>query len=328
MDPYKILDIHYNANKEEIKRAYRKLALKFHPDKNTDKNSELKFKEIQTAYEILNNDEIREKYNSINKDDKDALYDLLKEYFVEKIQIPNFDKLYGNIVNYFFDNENQLRNDINNLDVTNIVQKIRNKFNNNNSIDDSPTENKNVDANVDKNIDTNVYGCVKATIADKYNNKYVKILVNRKTKKSDYFLIPLLENEVIFEGCGENYNNIHGDIIISVVIENNTDFKISGNDIFYIHKISIHDFLYGGVLEFNLFGKIITHEFSSLINQIPLIMKENYGMPYFASQENTDSESSASDNDIQKIQRGSLYISLEIKNINDDDFKNKIKNIY
>ena len=58
-DYYKILEIDRNASKEEIKRAYRRLAMKWHPDKNQhDKEvAEKRFKEIGEAYEALTNPE-------------------------------------------------------------------------------------------------------------------------------------------------------------------------------------------------------------------------------------------------------------------------------
>lgn len=63
-DYYKILNVNRNSTQEEIKKSYRELALKFHPDRNPDdKSSEEKFKEISEAYEILSNDLKRAKYN-------------------------------------------------------------------------------------------------------------------------------------------------------------------------------------------------------------------------------------------------------------------------
>lgn len=63
-DYYEILGVSRNANDDEIKKAYRKLAIKYHPDKNPDdKHAEEKFKEAAEAYEVLSNPEKRQRYN-------------------------------------------------------------------------------------------------------------------------------------------------------------------------------------------------------------------------------------------------------------------------
>ncbi|WP_337872805.1 J domain-containing protein [Ignavibacterium sp.] len=65
-DYYKILSVDKNATQEEIKRAYRKLAMKYHPDRNTgDKSAEEKFKEITEANEVLSDPEKRKKYDTL-----------------------------------------------------------------------------------------------------------------------------------------------------------------------------------------------------------------------------------------------------------------------
>jgi len=63
-DYYEVLGVPREATKEEIKKAYRKQALKYHPDKNPgDKKAEEKFKEAASAYEVLSNDEKRARYD-------------------------------------------------------------------------------------------------------------------------------------------------------------------------------------------------------------------------------------------------------------------------
>ncbi|GAG09268.1 unnamed protein product, partial [marine sediment metagenome] len=63
-DYYKILGVNKNATKEELKKAYRKLALKYHPDKNKgDKDAEEKFKKVNEAYAVLSNDKKRKQYD-------------------------------------------------------------------------------------------------------------------------------------------------------------------------------------------------------------------------------------------------------------------------
>ena len=52
-DYYKILGVKRNATDDEIKKAYHKMALKYHPDKNNDPGAEDKFKEIAEAYDVL-----------------------------------------------------------------------------------------------------------------------------------------------------------------------------------------------------------------------------------------------------------------------------------
>src|SRR5210317_1112676 len=73
IDYYNILGINKNASENDIKKAYRKLARKYHPDLNpNDKEAERKFKEINEANEVLSNPENRKKYDKYGKDWKHA----------------------------------------------------------------------------------------------------------------------------------------------------------------------------------------------------------------------------------------------------------------
>ena len=65
-DYYEILGVGKNADAKEIKKAYRKLAIKYHPDKNPDnKQAEEKFKEAAEAYDILSTPEKKTKIRPV-----------------------------------------------------------------------------------------------------------------------------------------------------------------------------------------------------------------------------------------------------------------------
>src|SRR4029079_17081485 len=63
-DYYDVLTLTRSANKEEIKNAYRKLALQYHPDRNKEPTAEEKFKELSEAYAVLSDEEKRKRYDT------------------------------------------------------------------------------------------------------------------------------------------------------------------------------------------------------------------------------------------------------------------------
>ena len=64
-DYYKIMDLSRDASQDEVKRAYRKLARKYHPDVSKEADAEAKFKELGEAYEVLKDPEKRAAYNQL-----------------------------------------------------------------------------------------------------------------------------------------------------------------------------------------------------------------------------------------------------------------------
>jgi curved DNA-binding protein len=69
IDYYKVLNLDKSASQEDVKKAYRKLARKLHPDLNpNDKDAERKFKQVNEANEVLSDPEKRKKYDQYGKD--------------------------------------------------------------------------------------------------------------------------------------------------------------------------------------------------------------------------------------------------------------------
>ena len=66
-DFYKVLGVSQSANQDEINKAYRKLARKYHPDLNHDPSAVEKFKDISEAYDVLSNADQRKKYDAIRQ---------------------------------------------------------------------------------------------------------------------------------------------------------------------------------------------------------------------------------------------------------------------
>lgn len=95
-DYYDILGITKNATQEEIKSAYRKLALKYHPDRNpNNKEAEEKFKEAAQAYEVLSNEQKRRQYDQFGSEGPNNS-GFSADMNMDDI-FSNFEDIFGNI---------------------------------------------------------------------------------------------------------------------------------------------------------------------------------------------------------------------------------------
>jgi len=99
-DYYEVLGVDKNANEKEIKKAYRKLAMKYHPDVSEEEGSEEKFKEISEAYAVLSDDDKRKRYDQFGHAGMEGF---TAEDFYQNV---NFDDIFqgfdiGNIFEMF-----------------------------------------------------------------------------------------------------------------------------------------------------------------------------------------------------------------------------------
>ena len=317
-DLYSILELDNTATNEDIKKAYKRLVLIYHPDKSSLDNSQDKFINLTNAYQILGDPSKRQQYDLLNYTQKINLYDNLKTFV--KIKIPNIETY----INYMF-NEPQLKNYVDDL-FSNIVNKLNKPFNQTNPEPElDPELEPELEPELDPETkpetkpeitDFNIYGQLTINMHERYINKYKKIQVNRITKPEAYFTIPILNNQHIIKNEGEYNKNTdtNGDIIITINMQNihqptnkYKDFIQLDNNIYYTHYISLYEYLYGGTIILNyLDNKPLNILFDSFVEKFPLITVNNKGML-------TNTE-----NDI----RGDLFINVKIRDL--DNLHNKV----
>ena len=250
---YEILGVDRNASKEHIKKEFRKLSLKYHPDKRS--GDEDKFKEINEAYQILGDDEKRRQY--------DSKYS--STYFNSnnggRFNNPMYSSnggFPGNNMNDIFSSMFQqngfpfnFTNDMNNPN----VRIFRNGMEVNKKNVFPETINKNV------NI----------TMKQAYEGVSIPVDISRtiirnqeKTKESEsiYVEIPkgVGNNEtIVMKNMGNIINNNKSDLKIKIILENEPEFKRDGLNIIYNKNITLKEALCG--FSFNLTfinGKVYT----------------------------------------------------------------------
>ena len=130
---YDILNIPCNANQEEIKKAYKLMAMKFHPDKNTHNTTD-KFREISLAYQVLSNLDTKIEYdNNINKLPKNN-YEFKRTTLTDPFVL--FNNIFS-IINNVQQNDEYTKNIMRTIETT-LVNKLcpilMNELNNINSV--------------------------------------------------------------------------------------------------------------------------------------------------------------------------------------------------
>lgn len=215
IDYYKILNVNKNSTTNDIKKAYYKLALIYHPDKKT--GDAIKFKEISEAYEILSNEDKREKYDSgfIFKNNNINPFDIFND-ILNNSTIFNFDNNYINVLNEMNNGINGFHNYNENIfdisDISNIFKNnplsdiLNNKFKKNNKI-----------VKIDVTLDELYYGTKK------------KITINTKNKCNNCNGIGYnIEDKLECSNCDNGFN-LHNDIKIPCNICKTNGYIIKDN---------------------------------------------------------------------------------------------------
>lgn len=328
---YSILNLQTNCSQADIKHSYKKLVLKWHPDKNPDnyKEAEDKFRNIQMAYEVLNDEKKRAEYDSMSGKEKIELYDTLKQFFMQKY--PSFA---DNFIKKFYDgNEIELQQHIDSFNFGTIYKHILKTVS-----DDSfefdlrapHIEKKEIRENIAEScdiIEQNISINLKTTILDRYKDKYTKIHVKRKTKNDFVGYVRVLEEQVIFVGDGEQTDMGSGDLIINISCPHFYEsFRLNeiSNDLYNFSEITLYQYLYGGIFKIeHIDGSVQQFESEGFVNKVPVHIFKKKGMPIL--EQNDDQECYDNCGDNENNLRTDFVVYFKIKNIDNDQFKKIIE---
>jgi len=216
MNPYTILNIDKKASKDEIRKAYIKLAMKYHPDKNKNKSIEIqneyeeKFKEINNAYNELLNGNI----SSGDSMDSRNYTDVANRIFKEA-------KLFGK---YFFDIVQDVAEHINvnlKIDIFDIYNNIEKEF----SLDIKRKCKKCMGIGI--NIINKKYETCNTCLGEKYKLTNIMFKINSGEGK-----------QIFFKKSHEEYGKRTGNVIINIIPKNMQTYKIINTFdlLYYVYK--------------------------------------------------------------------------------------------
>lgn len=308
---YKILNVSKDATKQEIKKSYKKLAIKYHPDKNIDnkEEAEKKFQEIAHAYSILSDDNKRRNYNMTGDNQDDIFMDNINPFEM-------FNNIFQNHVNNFMNFNTQNNN------LHNIINKLRengsqiygmystiNRMNTQNNTQNNSqystqnntqhntqkksqnhTNRRNTKIKKEKKIKGKpklIEVEVETTIEEvyKYTKRDIKIPISNVKEKS--YEIPLIGKELLINNIGSKdprYTE-NGDVKVNIKIKDEGLYKrINNYDISYKKDIKIYDFYHNKEVEIELPNKElikVEYDYKKMIKEDNFrVTLENRGMPY------------------------------------------------
>ncbi|KAF2508357.1 J domain-containing protein [Flavobacterium zhairuonense] len=239
IDYYKTLEITKTATEAEIKKAYRKLARKYHPDLNpNDKEAEKKFKEINEANEVLSNPENRKKYDKYGKDWKHADEFEKAGYDPNQQQQQYSRQQSGQDFSGF-------GGDFSGSDFSEFFNSMYGSGRSSRS----QSKYRGQDFNAELQLDlASAYTTHKQSLT--VNGKNIRITIPAGVENGQVIKIPG------HGGAGVN-GGPNGDLYITFQISNNSDFKRDGNNLYSNVDLDLYTAILGGEINIKTFdGKV------------------------------------------------------------------------
>lgn len=262
IDYYKVLGIGKKASESEIKKAYRKLARKYHPDLNPDdKEAEVKFKAINEANAVLSNPENRKKYDTYGKDWEHA-----EAYEKANQQQQNYRSSYqGRSQNYSEEDFSDF--------FSSMFGGGGTPFGSSASTGGRNVKYKGQDYNAELQLSLkDVYKTHKRTFT--INGKNIRLTIPAGVENGQVIKIKGHGGE------GRN-NGPKGDLLIKFLILNSTNFKRDKNNLYTTVTIDLYTAILGGEVVVNTFdGKVKLNVKPGIQNGVKVKLKGK-GFPVY-----------------------------------------------
>ena len=308
MNLYKTLDLENGASLEDIKKSYRKLAKKYHPDKSSDKNDHKKFLEIKSAYEILSNDKTRIEYLKLPDENKNKFKEFLDNLFGQNIDLDSLSSFGISLSKKDMDYlKTDMKDILDKLNLNEIFKFFKDgilpkkDFEFDKCCSDSEIEfwsnddclyftslpvifQKNIidgkHSKYNLNISQNV------SLEQIFKNDQIKITIKRKVINKKFinelsrdttqfiktsFTFNSNQQWIVFKGGGDisDDNTYFGDLIIKLNLPKEFDWQ--DNIVIYQKKINLYQFVYGVDIEINNFmPKFIIKKLNKSIHWVPI----------------------------------------------------------
>ncbi len=263
-DYYKIIGVSKSATQEEIKKAFRKLAIKYHPDKNPgDKKAEEKFKEVSEANEVLGDVEKRKKYDELGSNWKH--YQQQGDQFAGQRQHgrsrqQDFGHGSGSDFSDFF--ESFFGSSFTGFDQGGRQQRIR--------------------QGADKNAE------MELTLQDVFYGVTKQVLI--EGQKVNLKVKPGIRDGQILRMKGKGSPGVgggaYGDLLITVRLGKDPVYEIKGDDLHFDQVQDAITATLGGKVSVKGFDKTITMEIPEGTDTNKIFRLKGMGMPLFENPEN------------------------------------------